>query len=165
MKPVMQMRINWSLATAEGYAFSESAYTTPYELATFDPKMEGFGDIKVDLTPRTAARVTPVTISVEHGQQLARLFSCVACHATEQGAVVKSGPSWKGLFGSQHDVFVGGKAAKVTADENYLRESIIAPAAKLAVNFEKGEYAMPSFAGVLTEAEIESLILYIKSLR
>ena len=34
-----------------------------------------------------------------------------------------------------------------------------------SVGFEKGEYAMPSFAGVLNESQIESLILFIKSLR
>ena len=31
--------------------------------------------------------------------------------------------------------------------------------------FEKGEYAMPSFAGVLNDSQIESLVLYIKSLK
>ena len=36
---------------------------------------------------------------------------------------------------------------------------------KVAAGFEKGEYAMASYAGVLSEAQIESLILHIRSLR
>ena len=37
MKPVMQMRLGWSLATARGAAFENSAYFTPYELPAFNP--------------------------------------------------------------------------------------------------------------------------------
>jgi hypothetical protein len=54
MKPVMQLRVGWSLATSAGATFAENAYTTPYALAHFVPKEEGFGGISVDLTPRAA---------------------------------------------------------------------------------------------------------------
>ena len=60
---------------------------------------------------------------------------------------------------------MGGKAREVEIDDAYLRESILEPAAKLAAGFEKGEYAMASYAGVLTDAQIESLILHIRTLR
>jgi hypothetical protein len=79
--------------------------------------------------------------------------------------VARSGPPWKGLYGTSRTVFVGGQARKVTADEVYLRESILDPTAKVAGGFEKGEYAMASFAGVLTDSQIDSLILYIKGLK
>jgi hypothetical protein len=62
-------------------------------------------------------------------------------------------------------VFVAGKPSDITVDEAYVRESILQPSAKIAAGFEKGEYAMPSYAGVLSEAQVESLILFIKSLR
>jgi len=55
MKPVMQLRVDWSLATATGTNFSDNAYTTPYELAKFDPVADAFGNIAVDLTPRAIA--------------------------------------------------------------------------------------------------------------
>ena len=42
---------------------------------------------------------------------------------------------------------------------------ILDPTAKVAAGFEKGEYAMPSYAGVLNPSQIESLILYVKSLK
>ena len=167
MKPVMQLRVGWSLATNEGTTFHDNAYTTPYELAKFDPVAEGFGPLKVDLTPRAptaAASAAPPTAA--EGARLAQMFACVACHGSDNNpAVARSGPPWQGLFGSSRKVFIGGKAREITADETYLRESILEPTAKLAAGFEKGEYAMASYAGVLTEAQIESLILHIKTLR
>ena len=84
--------------------------------------------------------------------------------ADDQG-IAKAGPSWKGLFGAERPVVAAGKPVKVKADETYLRESILDPTAKIASGFEKGEYAMPSYAGVVTDSQVESLILYIKSLR
>lgn len=166
MRPVEQLRVGWSLATAAGANFEENAYTTPYELAKFDPKAEGFGAISVDLTPRAVVAQASTPVSLEEGRRLSQLFACVACHADEPNpAVAKSGPPWRGLFGSQRAVFVAGKSTKVEANETYLRESILEPTAKIASGFEKGEYAMPSYAGVLTDSQIDSLVLYLKSLR
>ena len=51
---------------------------------------------------------------------------------------------------------------RTVADDAYLRESILNPGAKVVAGYEAG---MPSFAGVLTDAQIDSVILYIKSLR
>jgi mono/diheme cytochrome c family protein len=165
MKPVMQLRVGWSLATAEGVKFEENAYTTPYEFAKFDSKAEGFGDVAIDLTPRAAVAQAAGPVTVEEGKRLAQLFACVACHAdqyTAQGA--RTAPPWNGLAGSDRAVFIAGKPAKVPADEAYLRESILDPTAKVAAGFEKGEYAMPSYAGVLNDSQIDALVLFIKSL-
>ena len=52
MKPVMQMRLGWALATSDGAAFEQNGYFTPYELVRFDPSAEGFDPLTVDLTPR-----------------------------------------------------------------------------------------------------------------
>jgi len=43
MKPVMQMRLGWALATSDGAAFEQNTYFTPYELARFDPVAEALG--------------------------------------------------------------------------------------------------------------------------
>lgn len=166
MTPVMQLRVGWSLATAAGVKFDENAYTTPYELARFDPKAEGFDDVRVDLTPRAVVAQAAGPVSIEEGQRLAQLFACVACHADEHNPVIaKSGPAWKGLYGSTRSPFVAGKPTTVQVDEAYLREAILDPTAKVAAGFEKGEYAMPSFAGVLNDSQIDSLVLYIKTLK
>ena len=34
-----------------------------------------------------------------------------------------------------------------------------------AAGYERGEYAMPSYAGALTDSQVESLILFIKTLK
>ncbi|MEY2877878.1 MAG: hypothetical protein RLZZ15_258, partial [Verrucomicrobiota bacterium] len=114
MKPVMQLRVGWSLATAAGLAFDENAYTTPYSLAKFNPVAEGFGDLAIDLTPRVLAATATGPVSIAEGQRLAQMFACVACHAAEENAAIaKSGPAWKGLFGRTRPVFVAGKPTTV----------------------------------------------------
>jgi cytochrome c2 len=161
MKPVMQIRIAWSIATATGMPFQESAYFTPYELTPFDPRKEGFGDITIDLKPRALpSTLTTTSVSVEEGRRIARAYGCAACHAAEDTAVATLGPPWKGLYGRVR-TFASG-TVRVVADETYLRESILNPGAKVVAGYEAG---MPSFAGVLSDAQIDSLILYIKSLR
>jgi cytochrome c2 len=161
MQPVQQMRIGWSLATPEGVKVEDNAYLTPYELAKFNPAAEGFGDITVDLTPRAAVARAATPVSVEEGRRLYQLMGCMACHATDDSVQPKIGPSWKGLFGKEREL---AKAAKTIVDEAYLKESILNPAAKVVKGYEKVEAGMPVYAGVLTDPQIESLILFIKSL-
>jgi cytochrome c2 len=162
MKPVMQMRIGWSLATPDGAKVEENAYFTPYDLPKFDPVAEGFGAITVDLTPRTTVAPTSAPASAEEGRRLYQLMGCMACHATDDSVQPKIGPSWKGLFGSTRDL---AKAPKAVADEAYLRESILTPGAKIVKGYEKVEAGMPVYAGVLSDTQIESIILFIKTLK
>ena len=81
----------------------------------------------------------------------------------ESTAADRLGPTFKGLFGKQR-VFVEG-ADPLTADEAYLREAIVRPEAKIAPGYGRGGTGMPSYAGVLSDQQIESLILFIKSLQ
>ena len=163
MKPVMQMRLGWSLATADGAAFENSAYFTPYELPAFDPAAEGFGNITIDLSPRALAGTAAVPVTVEEGRRVAQLYGCTACHATESTTITMLGPTLKGLYGSERSYAKG--TLRVRADDAYLRESILEPAAKIVTGHERGESGMPSYAGVLSPAQLESIILFIKSLR
>jgi cytochrome c2 len=162
LKPVMQMRIGWALATKEGAGFQQNAYFTPYEMARFVPAAEGFADLAVDLTPRLAHAGPATPVSAEEGKRVAELMGCVACHSPDGPTLGKVGPTWKGLFGSQV-LLAGGTSA--IADEAYLRESIREPAAKIVRGFDKSDTAMPSYEGVISDGQIEALILYIKSLR
>ncbi|MFO1519107.1 MAG: cytochrome c oxidase subunit II [bacterium] len=94
--------------------------------------------------------------SIEKGKKLYSEKGCNACHTVTGAALV--GPSFKGVFG--HEVELeGGK--KVTADENYLRQSILDPQSQLVKGFQP---VMPTFKGTLSEDEINSLVAYIKSL-
>jgi len=157
----MQMRVGWALAAKSGQSFQQNAYFTPYELPQFNPGSEGFRDFTADLTPRTAQpAATP--INAQEGKRVAELMGCVACHSTDGSTVGKVGPTWKGLYGSKVSC-AGGITA--VADEAYLRESIRLPAAKIVHGFEKSETAMPSYEGVISDAQIEAVILYIKTVR
>lgn len=82
---------------------------------------------------------------------------CTACHnaSTEK----KVGPGLAQVFGHQVDLADG---TKVTADENYLRESILNPAAKIVAGYPN---AMTPFQGQISEQELLGVIEYIKSLK
>ncbi len=162
MKPVQQMRIGWSLATPEGVPVEGNAHFTPYELTKFDPAAEGFGPLEVDLTPKPPLAQTTAPASVEEGKKLYQLMGCMACHATDDAVELKIGPSWRGLYGKKRDIF---KQPSVDATDDYLRESILTPATKIVKGYEKIEAGMPVYSGVLNDAQIESLILFIKTLQ
>ena len=164
MRLVMQLRVGWSLQTQDGMAFEENAYTTIYDLPHFDPIKEGFDDFTVALTPRAAAKREEGPVSAEEGRRLYELMGCVACHSTSGGYITKIGPTWNGLYGKEREIVVNRERTSIKVDDAYLRESILDPTAKVVRGFEKGEYAMPSYAGVLNDSQIESLLLFIKSI-
>ena len=70
----------------------------------------------------------------------------------------KVGPTFKDVFGSQQGLSDG---SSVTVDENYLRESILEPQAKVRAGYKP---VMPTYQGQLKDEEISALIAYIKSL-
>ena len=90
------------------------------------------------------------------------MMGCVVCHSNDGTTLGKAGPTWRGLFGSEQRLSGG---APVTANEAYLRESILEPSAKVVRGYEKSETTMPSYDGVISNAQMESLLLYIKSLK
>lgn len=91
------------------------------------------------------------------GKTLMQAKGCVACHSDD--GTIKVGPSMKGIYG--HDVeLVDG--TKVKVDDNYLRESMENPAAKVVKGFSP---VMPTFKGLLKEEDLNAIITYIKSLK
>lgn len=91
------------------------------------------------------------------GAMLYEKKGCVACHSIDGSA--KVGPSFQHDFGTEVPLNDG---SKVKMDENYIRESILAPQAKARPGYPP---SMPSFEGQLKEKEIEGLIAFIKSLK
>jgi cytochrome c oxidase subunit 2 len=86
------------------------------------------------------------------GRQLFLQYGCVECHEADRA------PNLKGVFG-QPVLLADGST--VVADESYIRESILSPAARVVNGYQP---IMPSFAGRLTDDEIIQLIAYIKSI-
>jgi cytochrome c oxidase subunit 2 len=92
-----------------------------------------------------------------YGAQLYQTKACVTCHALD--ATVKVGPGFRGRFGAEIELDRG---QKILVDENYLRESILNPKAKVVKGFQP---VMPTFQSVLKDRQIDALIAYIKSLQ
>jgi cytochrome c oxidase subunit 2 len=90
----------------------------------------------------------------ELGELTFNQMGCATCHSLDGS--FKVGPTMKGLFGKQERL-VGGST--VLVDENYLRESILEPQAKLVDGFAP---AMPTFKGQLSDRRISGLVEYIK---
>ncbi len=90
----------------------------------------------------------------EFGRMLYTSRGCATCHSLD--GTRRDGPSFKGIFG--HAVTLSGGAA-ATVDDNYIRESILQPQAKVVAGFEP---IMPTFQGLLREREIQALVEFIK---
>ena len=82
---------------------------------------------------------------------------CTACHKTSKEKFI--GPGLSGLYNTERKLEAG---LTVLADENYLRESILNPSAKISEGYPN---QMTPFAGLLSEEELSGLIEYIKSLK
>lgn len=92
---------------------------------------------------------------VAYGERLYKQQGCETCHSTDGST--KIGPSFKGLFGKT-ETFADGSSAQV--DENYLRESIEDPQAKIVKGFPA---SMPTFKGKLKTSQLRSIIEFIKT--
>ena len=173
MQPVHSMRLTYRVAAPTEMPLIQNAYLTVHELRSVDLSEFGFAKgLDVDLTVKAGAvsDVAMVEPSAAEGKMAAEMFGCVACHTTDGSKAVAAdpttvvGPTWKGLFGTRRD-FADGTFVK-QVDEVYLRESIVDPGRKVAKGFEteKTGVGMPSYLGVLKDWQIDSVILYIKSL-
>lgn len=90
----------------------------------------------------------------QFGALLYQSRGCQTCHSLD--GTRGEGPSFKGIFG--HEVKLSdGKS--VLVDENYVRESILQPQAKIVAGFEP---IMPTFQGMLREREIGALVEFVK---
>jgi cytochrome c oxidase subunit 2 len=91
------------------------------------------------------------------GAQLFQTLGCVSCHgANGEGG---RGPTLAGLFGRK--VFLT-NGQTLNADENYIRESIENPQAKVVNGFQP---IMPTFQGQVTPEQLIQLMAFIRSLQ
>jgi cytochrome c oxidase subunit 2 len=89
------------------------------------------------------------------GEKIFAELGCATCHRTDsQGR----GPNLQGIFGKPVQLEDG---RIVNADENYIRESILDPGAKVVKGFKP---VMPTFQGLVSEEQLNALVAYVKSL-
>jgi cytochrome c oxidase subunit 2 len=72
--------------------------------------------------------------------------------------MTQRGPHLEGVYNSQVKLADG---RTVTADDNYVRESILNPTAKVVAGYDP---VMPTFQGQVTEEQLTQLIAYVRSL-
>ena len=95
---------------------------------------------------------------VNKGKKLVSENGCIACHSTDGSRLI--GPSFKGMYGKKAIVISDGKEVEITANEDYLKESILYPDKKIVKGFEA---LMPP--AELKDEELKAIIEYIKSLK
>jgi cytochrome c oxidase subunit 2 len=89
------------------------------------------------------------------GERLFEKYACNTCHTNDASA---RGPVLAGLYGTP--VMLSDNTT-VPADDNYIRESILNPQAKVVKGFQP---IMPTFQGQVNEEDLLKLLAYVKSL-
>jgi cytochrome c oxidase subunit 2 len=97
----------------------------------------------------------PGSTLAQSGERLFRELGCSGCHV---GKSLVRAPPLESLFGKPVPLSNG---EVVTADEGYIRDSILFPAKQIVAGYGND---MPSFNGKVSEEELLELIAYIKSI-
>lgn len=92
---------------------------------------------------------------VATGEELFTRLACDTCHRSDSAA---QAPILNNAFGRKIALADG---STVTADENYLRESILNPGEKIVAGYLA---LMPTFQGKVSEEELLQMIRYLKEL-
>lgn len=96
------------------------------------------------------------TTPAGRGAMLVQESGCTSCHSVDGTTLV--GPSWQGLYGREQELEDG---STVTADEDYLRRSILDPGSEVVAGFPN---IMPAAYNFLPEEDITAMVEYIKTL-
>ncbi|MPR33932.1 DUF6797 domain-containing protein [Salmonirosea aquatica] len=160
MAEVMQMEVAYEVKAKDGHSIADEFWFTVNYLEDLSAAKYGFTNVDYNLlTARreTASKATEVA-SVAKGKAVFTKTACAGCHS--QGTQTKGmyGPPFQGLYGAKRPLEDG---TTVVADDAYLRESILNPTAKIVKGYNA---EMPSFQGILSDTDIESVILFVKSL-
>jgi cytochrome c oxidase subunit 2 len=93
----------------------------------------------------------------ERGERVVRGAGCLNCHAVE--GKEKIGPNFRGIYGSTVPLADG---TSVKADEEYLRESIVDPGAKVVKGYPN---VMPTFKASMPPDDVRATVEYLKTLK
>lgn len=97
----------------------------------------------------------PAASMAERGAKLFQEMRCNTCHG---GSLSMLGPKLDGVAGSTVEL-EGGQT--VTADDAYLRESIMFPTKRVVKGYQP---VMPTYQGQIAEEDVLAIISYIKTL-
>ena len=109
-------------------------------------------------TPTATTGPTRPAVDATAAARGSELFVTLGCDTCHPGGGAGAGPSLVGLPG-RREMLQGGES--VTADEEYIRRSILNPGAQVVAGYDD---EMPSFEGQVNDRELEQLLAYIRSL-
>ncbi|MDA3907375.1 MAG: cytochrome c oxidase subunit II [Bacteroidales bacterium] len=104
-------------------------------------------------------KVDDNTNAAEAGLKILQVNGCVACHSLDGTRLV--GPSFKGLWYSTKTVTTGVVSRQVTADEEYIKESIYNPSKDMVDTYPK---VMISYKESINEEQLKQINAYLKSI-
>lgn len=168
MRPVQQIEVDYTIAGAQGMNLEGPLYLTLNEARPLDLEDRGFGDVDwqedLENTPPIAEAASggsteKAVVSAKRGRHIYQETGCVTCHSIDGTTTGKTGPTLKGLYGAVRPLKNG---ETVTADTAYIKQSIRSPSSQVVEGYPAN---MPTYKGILSESEIRSLTLFIKSLR
>lgn len=160
MREVMQMEVSYQLKADDGHAFTDEFWFTINYLEELNSAKFGFAGVDYRLlTARRNILEKPEEVaSADKGKAIFTKTACAGCHSEGTRTKGMYGPAFQGLYGAKRPLEDG---TTVVANAAYLRESILNPTAKIVKGYNA---EMPSFQGILTDTDIESVILFVKSL-
>jgi cytochrome c oxidase subunit 2 len=94
----------------------------------------------------------------EEGDRLFVSHHCAGCH---RGSQIVHAPRLEGVYGNPVPIQRGNDVRFVTADDRYIRDSILMPKSEVVAGYEP---LMPSYQGRISEPDLLKILAYIKSL-
>jgi len=94
----------------------------------------------------------------EEGDRLFVRHHCAGCH---RGSQIVHAPRLEGVYGHPVPIQRGNDVRFVTADDRYIRDSILMPKSEVVAGYEP---VMPSYQGRISEQDLLKILAYIKSL-
>jgi len=99
------------------------------------------------------------TNAAEAGLKVLEVNGCISCHSLDGSRLV--GPTFKGLWNSTKTVTTGVVTRQVTADEEYIKESIYNPSKDVVDTYPK---VMISYKESINEEQLKQINAYLKSI-
>jgi cytochrome c oxidase subunit 2 len=93
----------------------------------------------------------------DKGRKLFQKLQCVVCHSADSHA---RAPVLEGLYKKRIPLADG---TSIIADDDYLRESILLPDAKIAAGYQSPSI-MPSFEGIVDDEQLMQLLAFLRTL-
>lgn len=164
MREVDQMEVLYKVTASDGKSVSDGVWFSINQVDNLDLRAQGFVNVdlkKLQLSKaQFAAQIKyDPPITRERGKELFEKMGCIGCHSPGTETAGMYGPPFKGLYGSMRKMADG---STFEASEAYLKESILDPSKKVVKGYDA---EMPSFQGILSDSDIEALILYIMYLK